>query len=218
MKKILICPSLMCASFDNLKEEIKKLDEAGVDIFHIDIMDGDFVPNFGMGIQDIETIRKNTNTNLDVHLMIKNPIKHIELFKNLGINIVYVHSEGDNLSATTLLKIKEQGMIPGLAINPGTSIESIIPLLNIAEYILVMTVNPGFSGQKYLNFVNDKIDELLKYKKKFNLTIFVDGAISPEKIRILREKGVDGFILGTSSLFGKDKTYKDIVKALRDNK
>lgn len=214
-EKILICPSVMCADFDNLKSEIIKLDNAGSDIFHIDIMDGSFVPNFGMGIQDIKTIRKNTKKKIDAHLMIKNPIKHIDLFKSLGIDIIYIHSEADILPATTLMKIKDVGVIPGLAINPGTGIESIKPLLNLVKYVLIMTVNPGFSGQKYLNFVDDKIKRIISYKDKYNLNIFVDGAISPDKVKYLSSIGVDGFILGTATLFGKTDSYKDIINSLK---
>ena len=215
MTNIKICPSLMCANFDNLKDEVVSLDKAGADIFHIDIMDGNFVPNFGMGLQDINTVRRNTNKEIDVHLMSINATDHIELFKNAGVDIVYVHSEGDPLISTTLTKIKENGMKVGLVVSPGTSVYSIKELLNLADIVLVMTVNPGFAGQKYLDYVDEKIFKLAELKSKYNFEIFVDGAISEEKVNYLKTKGVDGFILGTSALFGKDESYEEIIKRLK---
>lgn len=215
MANIKICPSLMCANFDNLKDEVVSLDKAGADIFHIDIMDGNFVPNFGMGLQDINTVRRNTNKEIDVHLMSINATDHIELFKNAGVDIVYVHSEGDPLISTTLAKIKENGMKVGLVVSPGTSVYSIKELLNLADIVLVMTVNPGFAGQKYLDYVDEKIFKLAELKSKYNFEIFVDGAISEEKVNYLKTKGVDGFILGTSALFGKDESYEEIIKRLK---
>lgn len=215
MSNIKICPSLMCANFDNLKKEVVSLDKAGADIFHIDIMDGNFVPNFGMGLQDIDTVRRNTNKEIDVHLMSINASDHIGLFRKAGVDIVYVHSEGDSLISTTLAKIKENGMKVGLAVSPGTSIYSIKELLNLVDIVLVMTVNPGFAGQKYLDYVDEKIFKLADLKSKYNFEIFVDGAISEEKVNYLKTKGVDGFILGTSALFGKDESYEEIIKRLK---
>lgn len=215
MSNIKICPSLMCANFDNLKNEVVSLDKAGADIFHIDIMDGNFVPNFGMGLQDVDTVRRNTNKEIDVHLMSINATDHIEIFKKAGVDIVYVHSEGDSLISTTLAKIKENGMKVGLVVSPGTSIYSIKELLNLLDIVLVMTVNPGFAGQKYLDYVDEKIFKLVDLKSKYNFEIFVDGAISEEKVNYLKIKGVDGFILGTSALFGKDESYEEIIKRLK---
>lgn len=215
MSNIKICPSLMCANFDNLKNEVVSLDKAGADIFHIDIMDGNFVPNFGMGLQDVDTVRRNTNKEIDVHLMSINATDHIELFKKAGVDIVYVHSEGDSLISTTLAKIKENGMKVGLVVSPGTSIYSIKELLNLVDIVLVMTVNPGFAGQKYLDYVDEKIFKLVDLKSKYDFEIFVDGAISEEKVNYLKIKGVDGFILGTSALFGKDESYEEIIKRLK---
>lgn len=215
MTNIKICPSLMCANFDNLKDEVVSLDKAGADIFHIDIMDGNFVPTFGMGLLDVNTVRRNTNKEIDVHLMSINATDHIELFKNAGVNIVYVHSEGDSLISTTLTKIKDNGMKVGLVVSPGTSVYSIKELLNLADIVLVMTVNPGFAGQKYLDYVDEKIFKLAELKSKYNFEIFVDGAISEDKVNYLKTKGVDGFILGTSALFGKDESYEEIIKRLK---
>lgn len=211
----IICPSMMCANYDSLKEEVIKLDLAGTDIFHIDIMDGSFVPNFGMGTQDIECIRKNTKKLIDAHLMIENPGNYVEMFADLGVDIIYIHPEADKHPARALGKIKGKNKSAGIAIDPGTSIETIEELLPLIDYVMVMTVNPGFAGQKYLEFVNNKIKKLVDLKQKFDFKIMVDGAISVEKINELSDLGVDGFILGTSALFGKEEDYVTIIKRLK---
>ncbi|MCC7667227.1 ribulose-phosphate 3-epimerase [Liquorilactobacillus satsumensis] len=212
----LICPSLMCANFSNLKSEIQNLEAAGVDIFHMDVMDGNFVPNMALGLEDYQTVRNLTSVSMDVHLMVKRPKNFIHMFYAAGADIMYIHSEVDPMAATTLLEIKSLGMHPGLAINPGTAVESIKELLPLVDYVLVMTVNPGFSGQKFLDFVVPKIEKLAVCKNDSSFKLMVDGAISPKKISQLSKIGVDGFIVGTSSLFGKNKSYNKIVNELKE--
>lgn len=215
MAEKILCPSIMCANFSNLEGEIKALDSAGIDIFHIDIMDGSFVPNFAMGLQDFECIRSMTDKLIDVHLMIKNPGRYVEIFADKGADIIYIHPESENNVARTLEKIKVKGKKAGIALNPGTSVSSIKELLNIADYVMVMTVNPGFSGQKFLNYTISKIEELAKLSGKYNFKLMVDGAISSQKVKSLSKIGVNGFILGTSSLFNKEEPYREIIKKLR---
>lgn len=215
--KLALFPSMMCADFKNLEKEVKDLEDANVDGFHIDFMDGQFVPNFGMGLQDLNIIRKLTHKIVDVHLMIKDPGEYIDLFVKENVDIIYFHPETDMHPARTIEKIKNNNIEAGIAINPDTSISTIEPLLNIVDKVMVMTVNPGFSGQKYLDFVNEKIDVLTSedYSKKYNYQVFVDGAISPQKVNELNKKGVKGFVLGTSTLFGKDDSYTEIINKLR---
>lgn len=208
----------MCANFLSLEKEITALDEANVDIYHIDIMDGRFVPNFGMGLQDFESIRKATKTVIDVHLMIQNPGDYVEMFADKGADIIYFHPEADLHPARTIDRIEGKNVKAGIAINPGTSLDTVKPLLGLVNYVLMMTVNPGFAGQKYLSFVDGKIQELVELKEinGYDLKVIVDGAISPEKVQLLSRIGVEGFILGTSSLFGKEESYKTIIERLRN--
>lgn len=216
MTTILLCPSMMCANFSNLKEEVESLDHAGADIFHMDIMDGSFVPNFGMGLQDFELVRNTTKKLVDVHLMIDNPCQYVEKFADMGADIIYIHPEADKQPARTLDLIRNKGKKAGIAINPGTSVESVQELFPLIDYLMVMTVNPGFAGQKYLDYVTSKIKKINVVKEQFQFDIMVDGAISPEKIQTLRELGVKGFILGTSALFGKEESYEQLIQTLKD--
>lgn len=214
MEKI-ICPSMMCANFGFLEKEVKELDKAGTDVFHIDIMDGIFVPNYGMGLQDFEFIRAATEKLVDVHLMVKNPADYVEKFADMGADIIYFHPETDQHPARTIDKIQAKGKKAGIAVNPGTSVETVYELLNLVDYVLVMTVNPGFAGQKYLPYVDKKIDKFVQLQNEFNFDIVVDGAISPERIETLSKAGVKGFVLGTSALFGKERSYQEIISELK---
>lgn len=212
---MLLCPSMMCADYGRLKEEVKELDQAGVDIFHCDVMDGTFVPNMTMGIMDIQTIRKYTDKIIDCHLMIENPSNKVDWFMDAGADLIYIHPESERYVVKTLAHIKENGKLAGIAVNPDTSIESIEEMLNLCDYVMVMTVNPGFAGQKFIDFTKNKIDKLVKLKQKYGFKIIIDGACSPQVIKELSDRGCDGFVLGTSALFGKNKSYTELVKELR---
>lgn len=214
MKKLL-CPSMMCANFGNLEKEVRELEEAGADLFHLDVMDGSFVPNFGMGLQDIEFICNCAKIPCDVHLMVVEPAKYVRKFAAMGCQIIYVHPETDAHATRTLQMIKDAGAKPGIALNPGTSFESVKELLHVCDYVMLMTVNPGFAGQEYLEFVNDKFKTFCDNKDIYGYTVMIDGACSPQRIENLSRLGVEGFILGTSALFGKDKPYKELMTDLK---
>lgn len=207
----LLYPSLMCADFDDLPGEVRTLDTAGVDGFHLDIMDGTFVPNYALGLHDVQAVRRHTAKPIDVHLMVESPALALEVFAAVGVDIAYVHAETDRHLAKTLGRARELGLEPGVAVNPGTSLEAIEAVLPLVDRVLVMTVNPGFAAQRYLDFVDGKIARLLDLKDHYGFTVSVDGAISPERIARLCRLGVDGFVLGTSTLFGKAEPYRDIV-------
>lgn len=212
--------SMMCANYGNLEKEVKNLEEGGIDSFHIDIMDGRYVPNFAMSLNDMEYIAGAAKKPLDVHLMIEHPNNNIHIFldrlrKN---DTVYIHPEAEYHPSTTLQKIIHAGMIPGIAINPGTSIETIMEMLRIVKKVLVMSVNPGNAGQMYLPYVGKKYTKLLALKDEMNFEIYWDGACSADKILEYAPKGVKGFVLGTTLLFGQNRPYGETLQNIRELK
>lgn len=209
--------SMMCANFGNLEKEIRLLEEGGIDSFHIDIMDGQFVPNFCMGIQDLKCIRRLTGKPVEVHLMIKRPLSYIKVFIDAGVDVIYVHPEADYHPATTLQAIINAGVTPGIAVNPGTSFETVNELLFLAKRVLVMSVNPGNAGQVFLPYIGQKLDKFLQVRKERDIEVYWDGACSDDKIRSYAPKGVKGFVLGTTVLFGKKKSYGEILKEVREH-
>ena len=210
--------SMMCADYGHLEREIRELEMGGIDSFHIDIMDGRYVPNFAMSLNDMRYIAGATDKPLDVHLMIEHPNTHIGLFlKNLRRgDTVYIHPEAEYHPSTTLQTIIDAGMIPGIAINPGTSVETVFEMLRIVKKVLVMSVNPGNAGQMYLPYVGHKIDKLLSLKEDMDFEMYWDGACSAQRITEFAPKGMKGFVLGTTLLFGKDRPYKDIIEDIRN--
>ena len=209
--------SMMCANYGNLEKEVRELEAAGIDSFHIDIMDGRYVPNYAMSLNDMRYIRSATTKPMDVHLMIEHPNTNIGLFlQNLHKgDTVYIHPEAEYHPSTTLQKIIDAGMVPGIAINQGTSIETVMEMLVIVDKVLVMSVNPGNAGQMYLPYVGKKIDKMLRLKEELGFKVYWDGACSADKITTYAPKGVDGFVLGTTLLFGKERDYKDIISDIR---
>ena len=212
--------SMMCANYGNLEKEVRELEQGGIDSFHIDIMDGRYVPNFAMSLNDMRYIASAVKKPLDVHLMIEHPNNHINLFlKNLRKgDTVYIHPEAEYHPSTTLQSIIDAGMVPGIAINPGTSIETVMEMLRIVKKVLVMSVNPGNAGQMYLPYVRKKITKLLALKDEMDIQIFWDGACGADKIIEYAPKGVDGFVLGTTLLFGRDQSYGETLKNIRELK
>ena len=209
--------SMMCADYSNLEREVRELEKGGIDSFHIDIMDGRYVPNFAMSLNDMAYIASATEKPLDVHLMVEHPNNTVNLFINKlrKGDTIYIHPEAEYHPSTTLQKIIDADMIPGIAINPGTSVETIYEMLRIVKRVLVMTVNPGNAGQMFMPYVDSKINTLLELREEMGFELFWDGACSMDKIETYGPKGMDGFVLGTSVLFGHKRSYVDILKSIK---
>lgn len=210
--------SMMCANYGNLEKEVRDLEAGGIDSFHIDIMDGRYVPNYAMSLNDMRYIRSATDKPLDVHLMIEHPSTHIGIFLDSlhKGDTVYIHPEAEYHPSATLQKIIDAGMVPGIAINPGTSIETVMEMLQIVDKVLVMSVNPGNAGQMYLPYVGKKIVRLLDMRQDMRFEVYWDGACGPDKIKTFAPMGVKGFVLGTTVLFGKGRPYAEILKEVRE--
>lgn len=216
--KFELTASMMCANYGNLEREVRELEESGIDSFHIDIMDGRYVPNFAMSLNDMVYIRSATKLPLDVHLMLEHPNNNINLFiDNLHKgDTIYIHPEAEYHPSTTLQKIINAGLTPGIAINPGTSVETIVEMLRIVKKVLVMAVNPGNAGQMFMPYVGQKINRLLELKDEMDFEIYWDGACGADKIKAFAPKGIKGFVLGTTLLFGKGKSYSECIKEIRE--
>ena len=208
--------SMMCANYGNLESEVRTLEEGNIDSFHIDIMDGRYVPNFAMSLNDMSYIARATDKPLDVHLMVEHPNNTVGLFINQlrAGDTIYIHPEAEYHPSTTLQKIIDADMIPGIAINPGTSVETIYEMLRIVKRVLVMTVNPGNAGQMFMPYVDNKIEKLLELRDEMGFELIWDGACSMDKIIKYGEKGMDGFVLGTSVLFKGDRDYVTTLEKL----
>ncbi len=206
----------MCVDFSRLAQEIKNLEQAGADMFHIDVMDGSFVPNFALGTEDIKAIGKLASIPYDVHLMVSAPDNYIEQFATLGCSIIYVHAEAPVHLHRTLMRIRASGSRVGVALNPGTPLSVLEDVLADIDVVMMMSVDPGFAGQAFIPGAIDKIQRLAAMIKARGLTteIAVDGAISPDIVEKLA-KQVSYFILGTAGLFNDKAHYSQSIARLR---
>ena len=214
MKKIL--PSILSADFANLERDIKELENIGIDMFHIDVMDGNFVPNISFGFPIIEAIRSKTDKIFDCHLMIARPEEYVERFCNAGCDMVSFHIEATNHADRVIQIIKNSGKKAGIVLNPQTPIESVKYLLPKLDYVLIMTVNPGFGGQKFISEMLEKIEELAKIReeKGYSFLIQVDGGVNVETSKLCRDRGADLLVCG-SFLFGTEDKEKILGELLR---
>ena|SRR3989338_941481 len=212
-----ISASLMCANQMSLLDDVRKLIEAGIDLFHIDIIDGLFAQNISLSVDHVASLRLHTHLPIDVHLMVKNPRPYIPRLAEVGADVVIVHAESDaeNLSAT-LNEIKERGMKPGLAVEVDTPLERIYPFIDKVSLVMFMAVHTGFKGSQFIPSVLEKIREFNSYKQQKNLpvSIMVDGSIGPRVLPHLYSAGARIFVGGTSGLF-KDGTFKQNIEQMK---
>ncbi|MGO1367864.1 MAG: ribulose-phosphate 3-epimerase [Senegalia sp. (in: firmicutes)] len=208
-----LSPSILSADFSNIKEDILKIVEGGADYIHLDVMDGMFVPNITFGAPVIKKIRNITDKPFDVHLMVEKPERFIEDFKDAGADIITVHAEASIHIHRTIQMIKNTGLKAGISLNPATSIEAIKYLLNDLDMVLIMTVNPGFGGQSFIEEMKEKIIELRRIidERNLDVDIQVDGGIKLDNIEEIKGWGANIFVVG-SGIFNADDIAKETKK------
>ena len=212
----MLSPSILSADFSVLGEQIKALDMYGADLIHIDVMDGNFVPNISFGVPIIKSIKKLTKLPFDVHLMIDSPSRYIDDFAKAGADYITVHYEADRHIDRTLNYIRSIGIKCSVALNPGTPVHNIKNLIAEVDMVLLMTVNPGFGGQKFIPYTKDKIKEVRELADKYNknLLIEVDGGIDSSNINEIIACGANVIVAG-SSVF-KNCTIKENITLLKE--
>ncbi|WP_374286734.1 ribulose-phosphate 3-epimerase [Lactococcus sp.] len=210
-----IAPSILSADFGHFTRDVKRLEQAGAEVVHIDIMDGHFVDNLTFGVGVVAALRPETSLFFDCHMMVEHPEKYITEFAKAGADSMSVHVESTPHLHGTLQQIKNAGMKASVVINPGTSVELIKPVLSMVDMVLVMTVNPGFGGQKFIPETMEKVAELsaIREAKNLNFEIEVDGGITDETISLAKAAGANVFVAGSFVFKGN---VEDNIKKLKD--
>ena len=217
MDSIKIAPSILSADFSNLGSEIQDLEKAKADLIHIDVMDGHFVPNITIGPEVINKLRKYTSLPFDVHLMISPVHNFIKNFAEAGADIITIHPEATDDLTSSIKKIKSYNKKAGVSLNPKTPVEKVIPVINLIDLVLVMSVNPGFGGQKFIESVLTKVRVLRKEidSKKLNTQIEIDGGINFESAIMAKKAGVDILVSGTTIFKENGGDLKKNIRLLR---
>ena len=211
-----LCPSILASNFLNLGKQIETIEKCGIDLLHIDVMDGNFVPNISFGMPIIKCIRGAFNISLDVHLMIEKPERYLDEFSDLGADNITIHAEGQNHLDRCLNHIRSLGKRAGVALNPATSISTLENVMHLCDLILIMSVNPGFGGQSFVPYTLDKIRNLksLISEKGLNTLIEIDGGVDINNIKKIVDAGCD--IIVTGSAVFKNGKIEENIKKLRE--
>ena len=217
MSLIKISPSILSADFSKLGSEIQDLEKAGADLIHIDVMDGHFVPNITIGPEIIHKIRRYSSLPFDVHLMISPVNNFIKNFADAGADIITIHPEATENLVESVKKIKSLNKKAGVSLNPETSVDKVLPALHLIDLVLIMSVNPGFGGQKFIEKTLDKVKFLKKEitKKKLKVEIEIDGGINFENSKKAKEAGVDILVSGTTIFKENEGNLKKNIQTLK---
>lgn len=221
-RRKILCPSILNLAIDNICEEIEKLDKTDMDIYHVDIMDGTFVPNFAMSVREIEMIRRITCKGgkklIDCHMMVMQPHRYVKMMADAGADIIYIHPESELIPSATLEQIQLLGKKTGLVLNPCTSLETVKDMLPITDYVMIMGVNPGFAGRDFMPYTRQKFLQLNEFRREHNMDykLVLDGGATREVITDLYHNcGIEGYVLGRQELFFQKESYEECINRIR---